>query len=79
MQDGFSGPVEECCKFLQAFAKISRQNQVALFDNIPYLLDQCCKYPGNSHIQVLWFCIINRNQTWGGIDFFGNALNFCCI
>ena len=43
---GFSGPVEECCKFLCAFANTSQQNQCALFEHVPYLLEQCCNYPG---------------------------------
>ena len=40
------GPVEECCKFLCAFAQTSRQNQSVLFEHIPYLLNQCIENAG---------------------------------
>ena len=46
IQEGFVGPVEECCKFLCEFATTSPQNQAALFDHLEYLIDQSKQHPG---------------------------------
>ena len=40
-------PIEMCCKFLCKFAKISQENQRALFKHMAYLLEHALKYPGN--------------------------------
>lgn len=47
------GPVEECCKFLCAFAQTSRQNQSVLFDHIPYLLNQCIEHAGKHMLIII--------------------------
>ena len=39
-------PIEMCCKFLCKFAKISQENQRALFRHMAYLLEHAVKYPG---------------------------------
>lgn len=44
-------PIEMCCKFLCKFAKISQENQRALFKHISYLLEHAVKYPGK---WVIW-------------------------
>ena len=47
------GPVEECCKFLCAFAQTSRQNQSVLFEHIPYLLNQCIEHAGKFMLIII--------------------------
>ena len=38
--------MEWCCKFLCSFARVSSDNQKALFDHISYLLEHSEKNPG---------------------------------
>ena len=46
LQEGLPQPVEACCKFLCKFARISSENQRALFPHIGYLLEHSEKHPG---------------------------------
>ena len=47
-QEDLPAPVEACCQFLCKFARISPENQRALFDHIGYLLEHSEKHPGES-------------------------------
>jgi hypothetical protein len=46
IQEGLPAPVEWCCKFLCSFARVSSDNQRALFDHISYLLEHSEKNAG---------------------------------
>jgi hypothetical protein len=41
-------PIQMCCKFLCKFAKITAENQRALFKHIAYLLEHAEKHPGTA-------------------------------
>ena len=45
-QEDLPAPVEACCQFLCKFARISPENQRALFGHIGYLLEHSEKRPG---------------------------------
>ena len=56
-QDKKSSPVEACCKFLCKFAKISQENQRALFAHIGYLIQHASKYPGMCVCVCVCVCV----------------------
>ena len=64
LQDGFIGPVEECCKFLCEFAHTSRQNQSAMFEHMGYLLDQSKQYTGQSNSNICVHTYIAFSVCW---------------
>lgn len=56
-------PVEDCCKFLCSFARISQENQRVLFRHVGYLLEHVEKSPGKE--QRVWLISRGEGQSIG--------------